>query len=276
MKKNIFSVVIVLLITGCNTNKQIVYVQDAGKLITYTDSTHTAIPDAILKVGDLITITVNSTTPEAALPFNLPLIPNQTGFNSYNMGNTMVTSSAGSLGNGTLQNYLVDTNGDIMFPIIGKIHAAGLTKSVLHDYINSKIYPRYIKEEPIISIRYANFKVSVLGEVNRPGVCPIDNEKVSIFEAISLAGDLTIYGKRDNVLLIRETNGKRETVRIDLRDRRLIDSPYYYLQQNDILYIQPNKPKSRSSALSSVETLSISFIGTLISITSLIVTITKR
>ena len=269
MKKIIFSFVVILLITGCKTNKQIVYLQDSGNMISYQDSTIAPIPDISLKVGDLLTITVNSNTPEAALPFNLPLIPNQSGFNSYNQGSTM-TSSGGSL-----QNYLIDTRGDIMFPIIGKIQVAGMTKSELSNYINKEIYPRYIKEVPIITIRYANFKVSVLGEVNNPGVCSIDNEKVSIFEAIALAGDLTIFGKRDNVLLIRETNGKRETVRIDLRDKRLINSPYFYLQQNDILYVQPNDPKSRSSALSTAETISISIIGTLISLTSLLVNLLR-
>lgn len=269
MKKIIFSLVVVLLMTGCKTNKQIVYLQDSGSMVSYKDSTIAPIPDISLKVGDLLTITVNSNTPESALPFNLPLIPNQSGMNSYNQGNMMISSG------GSLQNYLVDTRGDIMFPIIGKIQVAGITKSELSDYINKQIYPRYIKEVPIITIRYANFKVSVLGEVNNPGVCSIDNEKVSIFEAIALAGDLTIFGKRDNVLLIRENNGKRETVRIDLRDKRLINSPYFYLQQNDILYIQPNDPKSRSSALSTAETISISIIGTLISLTSLLVNLLR-
>lgn len=271
MKKIIFSFVVVflMLMTGCKTNKHIVYLQDSGSMVSYQDSTNAPIPDISLKVGDLLTITVNSNTPESALPFNLPLIPNQSGFNSYNQGNVM-TSSGGSL-----QNYLVDTQGDIMFPIIGKIQVIGMTKSELSDYINKQIYPRYITEVPIITIRYANFKVSVLGEVHKPGVCSIDNEKVSIFEAIALAGDLTIFGKRENVLLIRENDGKRETVRIDLRDKRLINSPYFYLQQNDILYIQPNDPKSRSSALSTAETISISIVGTLISLTSLLVNLLR-
>lgn len=254
---------------GCKTNKQIVYLQDAGKQVTFSDSVQTPVPDVTLKVGDLLSITVNSIIPEAAIPFNLPVIPSQIGANAYNM------SSAAMGGGGSLQNYLVDTRGDMIFPIIGKIHAAGMTKSELVDYIKDKIYPRYIKEEPIITMRYANFKVSVLGEVNRPGVCPIDNEKISILDAIAMAGDLTIYGKRDNVLLIRENNGKRETVRIDLRDKRLVNSPYFYLQQNDILYIQPNNPRSNSSTLGSLETFSISIIGTFISLTTFVITILK-
>ena len=273
MKKIIYSFLVLLLITGCKTNQQVVYLQDAGKLITYKDSTVAPIPDATLKIGDLITITVNSAVSESALPFNLPLLPSQSA-NSYSQSNTPVTPG-GAGNNGTLQNYLVNIKGDIMFPIIGKIHVAGMTKSELSDYIEEQIYPRYIKDIPIITIRYANFKVSVLGEVGKPGICEINNEKVSIFEAIAMAGDLTIYGRRDNILLIRETNGKRESVRIDLRDKRLIDSPYFFLQQNDILYVQPNNPKSRSSAFGTAEAISLSVVGTLISLTSLIVTLLR-
>ena len=270
MKKLLLAIVIVALITGCNAPKQIIYLQDAGKLITYKDSGTAAIPDAILKVGDILNIVVNSTTPEASQPFNLPLISNMTGSNPYNIGN------AGMGGTGSLQNYLIDTKGDITYPILGKIHVAGMTKTKLSTYIKEQIYPRYITEEPIILVRFGNFKISVLGEVNRPGVCAIDNEKVSILEAIAMAGDLTLYGKRDNILLIRETNGKRETVRLNLLDKRLIDSPYYYLQQNDILYVQPNNPKANSSVLGSLESFSMSAIGTFISLISFIIAIAKK
>lgn len=274
MKKLIYFLAILVIASGCKTNSRIVYLQQAGKSIVYSDSVLAAIPDPTLKVGDLFTIVINTKTPEAAIPFNLPLIPTQGNFNNYSQSGSQVNTSG--IGQGSLQNYLVDTHGDIMFPVLGKIHVEGMTKSQLSDYISSQIYPRYITEVPIITIRYANFKVSVLGEVARPGVYKIDNEVISILEAISLAGDLSIYGKRDNVLLIREQNGKRETVRLDLRDKRLVDSPYYYLQQNDILYVQPNTPRSRSSALSTAETLSVSVIGTLISLTSLIVTLGRK
>lgn len=253
-------------------NKKIAYVQNAGTLISYTDSIKPHVPDPKLKVGDLLIITVNSNTPEAAQPFNLTLVPNQS-LNNYDSSNANISSISNS---GNLQNYLIDTNGEITFPIIGKIKVIGMTKNALSDFIKDKIHPFYIKEEPIISIRYANYKVSVLGEVNRPNVYNIQNEKINIFEAIALAGDLTIYGKRDNILLIRENdNEKRETLRIDLRDERLINSSYFYLQQNDVLYIQPNNPKSRASSLSTAETLSVSVISTLISLASLITLLRK-
>jgi polysaccharide biosynthesis/export protein len=273
VNKIILYICCLLVLASCGTYKQVVYLQDAGHPVNLSDTTQAPIPDAILKVGDLLTITVNATTPEAALPFNLPLIPRSEELNSYS--NTNITATGA--GNGSLQNYLVDTHGDIAFPIVGKIHAAGMSKSALSEYIKDQIHPRYIKEDPIVSIRFANYKISVVGEVNKPGMFSIDNEKVTVFEAIAMASDLTIYGKRDNVLLIRENNkGKRETLRLDLRDARIINSPYYYMQQNDVLYVQPNNPKARSSGFSTAETLSISIIGTLISLASLVVTLSKK
>lgn len=273
MKKNILSIVLVVLLTGCNAYKKVVYVQNAGTAVTYTDSIQSAIPDPALKIGDLLIITVNSNTPEAAMPFNLPLLPGSEGLKNYsNVSSNMSISNGGS----GLQNYLIDTKGDITFPIIGKIHVVGMTKTGLASYIKNKIYPYYIKDEPIVNIRYTNFKVSVLGEVMRPGVFDIQNEKINIFEAIALAGDLSIFGKRDNILLVREkADGKRETLRIDLRDKRLIDSPHFYLQQNDVLYIQPNDPKSRAGFFSTAESLSLSVVGTLISLTTLIISLSK-
>lgn len=270
MKKIILSFLVLLLLTGCNAYKNIAYVQNAGSALTYADSSKTGIPDPKLKIGDLLIITINTTTPEASIPFNLPLVPGGEAMNSYAIG-------SGTMGGSQmLQNYLVDTQGDITLPVIGKIHALGMNKTDLSNYIKTKIYPFYLKEEPIIMIRYANYKISVLGEVNRPGLCEIKNERINIFEAIAMAGDLTIYGQRDNVLLVRESvNGKRQSIRIDLRDARLIDSPYYYLQQNDVLYIQPNSSKSRSSFFGAAESISLSIIGTLVSITSLIVTLSK-
>ena len=150
-----------------------------------------------------------------------------------------------------------------------------MTKYALADLIKTKIYPRYIKEEPIISIRYANFSISVLGEVARPNTFLVNNEKISILEALATAGDLTIYGRRDNLLLVRQTPEGRQSIRIDLRDKNLIYSPYFYLQQNDVIYVQPNETKTRTSKIGSAETLSISIVGTLISLTLLIVTLVK-
>lgn len=266
----VIGILFLIFVTSCNTNKNLVYLQNSGQMLTVSDNDEMApIPDPLIKVGDLLTITVNSQTSEAAMPFNLPLIPT-IGMNNYNISRNTVSNYSGGL-----QNYIVGTNGKITFPVIGELYAVGMTKIELAQKIKTLIYPNYLTEEPIILIRYANFHVSVLGEVAKPGNFTIDNDKISIFEAIALAGDLTIFGRRDNVLLIRENGSERQTVRLDLRNENLLKSPYYFLQQNDVIYIQPNDPRSRASALSTAETLSVSLVGTLISLTTLIVNISK-
>lgn len=269
--KQFLPFIIILLLTGCKAYEKVAYVQQAGNQAVYNTNSKSNIPDVTLKAGDLLTITVNSNVPEAAAPFNLPLIPGGESMKNYAIGSTTIS------GGGGLQNYLVDHEGNIVFPIIGQIHVAGMTKTELAETIKSKISPAYIKDEPIVLIRYANYRISVLGEVARPGLLNVNNERLSIFEAISMAGDLSIYGRRDNVLIIRENDkGERETVRVDLRDSKLIDSEYYYLQQNDVLYVQPNNQKARSTFIGQAETLSLSVVSTLISITTLVVTLIRK
>ena len=266
----IFIFALILSLTGCKSWKEVVYVQNAGTPAQLSSQANSAIPDAKIKVGDLLIITVNTQTPEAAQSFNLPLMPSGEGVISYAGGSrSQLTSGLG------MQNYLVDTDGNITFPIIGKIQTKGMTKADLSLFIQSKIYPQYTTDVPIVLVRYANYKISVLGEVTRPNVYKIDNEQISILEAIALAGDLTIFGRRDNVLLIRDNNGERVSVRIDLRDANLINSEYFYLQQNDVLYIQPNDPKTRASNFSTAETITISIVGTLISLSSLVVNLLR-
>ena len=270
MKKNILILAIIIGLSSCKAYKDVLYVQDAGTNVQLNEQIQLQTPEATIKTGDLLIITVNTNTPEAAQPFNLPLVPGGEGMRSYGISKNSISGGAG------LQNYLVDTEGYINFPVLGKLHVSGLKKTELINLIKSQIYPFYMKEEPIISIRYSNFKVSVVGEINRPGSYNVDNENYTIFEAIATAGDLTLFGRRDNILLIRQDeNGKRTSVRIDLRDKNLITSPYYFLQQNDVLYIQPNDPKTRGAAFGAAETLSISVIGTLISLTSLIINILR-
>lgn len=269
MRKTVFLLFIALL-TGCNAYQKVAYLQQAGTQAILSDSVQTPVPDPVIKVGDVLMITVNTNTPEAAMPFNLPLIPAGESSRSYSGGNGSYISYGLSM-----QNYLVDMEGNLVFPVIGKMRVAGMTKAALAEQIKKTIYPQYITEEPIILIRYANFKVSVLGEVMRPGSFLIDNEKVSILEALAMAGDMTIYGRRESVLLVRENNGNRETVRIDIRDKNLVNSPYFYLQQNDVLYVEPNDSRARASAISTAESLSISVVGTLISIATLIINILR-
>lgn len=270
IKKTVFLLFIVLL-TGCNAYQKVAYLQQAGKQVVMPDSVQAPVPDPVIKVGDVLLITVNTNNPEAAVPFNIPLIPSGGDASKrYNLGGGANISYGLSM-----QNFLVDADGEITYPVIGTLKAAGMTKKQLSETIKKSIYPQYITEEPIVLIRYGNFKIAILGEVMRPGSFVIDNEKISILEALAMAGDMTIYGRRESVLLVRENNGNRETVRIDIRDRNLINSPYFYLQQNDVLYVEPNDSRARASAISSAESLSISVVGTLISIATLIINILR-
>lgn len=269
-KKTILYSLFIIFLTGCNAYEKIAYLQQSGVHANLTEPASSPIPDPVLKVGDVLMITVNTNTPEAAIAFNLPLVPAGQSARSYSGGDGSLSYGLG------MQNYLVDTDGMLIFPVIGKLKVVGMTKNQLVEKIKTSIYPRYITEEPIILARLVNFTVSVLGEVARAGSFPIDNEKASVFEALAMAGDLTIYGKRESVLLIRENAGERTTVRLDLRDKNLVNSPYYYLQQNDVIYVEPNTSKARSSGISAAESITISIVGTLISLSALIIQIVKK
>jgi len=253
MKQSIFILLLIALLTGCNAYEKVAYLQQAGTQAAFSATEQSAVPDPIIKVGDVLMITVNTNTPEAAIPFNLPLVPAGESSKTYSGGSGYLSYGL------SMQNYLVDMEGNLVYPVIGKIKVAGLRKAELAEQIKQTIYPRYITEEPIVLIRFVNY----------------DNEKVSILEALALAGDMTIYGRRESVLLVREQNGNRETVRIDIRDKNLVNSPYFYLQQNDVLYVEPNDSRSRASAISAAESLSISIVGTLISLTTLLINILR-
>ena len=193
------------------------------------------------------------------------------------MSNTIGTSGQLSSSQGSLQGYLVDNNGNIEFPVVGTLHVGGLTKKQAEDLVKSKIDPYLsVSEKPIVTVRMASYHVSVIGEVTKPGIISVPQEKMSVLEALAQAGDLTIYGKRDNVLLIRQdAEGEKHTYRLNLNDANIINSPFYYLQQNDIIYVEPNKVKAQNSAIGSSTTLWFSAVGTLISIASLIVNILR-
>jgi len=169
-----------------------------------------------------------------------------------------------------LQTYIVDNNGGISFPTLGYIIVGGMTRGELENYIKESISPHFTSEEPIVTVRFINYKISVLGEVSKPNSYTISNERVNIFEALALAGDLTIYGKRDGVKLLREdAQGKKKVVTLDLNDANIIYSPYYHLQQNDIIYVEPNKAKAQSSEIGSATSLWFSAISIMISVVNL-------
>ena len=257
-----FSIIASLMLTGCGSTKNVAYFQNSDS-INFEQSRY--LFDARIKPKDQITVSVNTTTPEVSIPFNLLLQ------NSYTQGRSM------SSGAGTLMPYLVDNEGYIKMPIIGKLKVGGLTKSEAENLVTEKIRPYMsVSENPVVTVTMASYSVSVMGEVARPGSFLVSREKITILEALAQAGDLTIYGVRDRVKLIREdATGKKSMVTLNLNDANIVNSPYYYLQQNDVVYVEPNKVKAQNSTVGQTTTLWFSATSILISLTSLLYNILK-
>jgi len=266
MKKFFLPIVVltmVVLLGSCSSGKDVPYFQNIDEISLAGSK---GLYDAKIMPKDMLTITVSTTDPAAAAPFNL------------SVGNTVGASGQLSNGAGNLQGYLVDNDGNINFPVIGHMHVQGMTKSQCQDMIREKLLPYMAAtENPIVTVRMSSYRVTVTGEVNRPGVIPVSTEKMSIVEALAQAGDLTVYGKRDNIMLIREDEtGQKKMVRLNMNDANLINSPYYYLQQNDIIYVQPNSVKAKNAGVGPSTTLWFSFIGIVTSISSLLVNILRN
>lgn len=266
MKKFFLPIVVltmVVLLGSCSSGKDVPYFQNIDEISLAGSK---GLYDAKIMPKDMLTITVSTTDPAAAAPFNL------------SVRNTVGASGQLSNGAGNLQGYLVDNDGNINFPVIGHMHVQGMTKSQCQDMIREKLLPYMAAtENPIVTVRMSSYRVTVTGEVNRPGVIPVSTEKMSIVEALAQAGDLTVYGKRDNIMLIREDEtGQKKMVRLNMNDANLINSPYYYLQQNDIIYVQPNSVKAKNAGIGPSTTLWFSFIGIVTSISSLLVNILRN
>lgn len=255
------ALLVLAVLPACSSHKDIAYLQEQeGALHAAADSLY----DARIKPKDLLTITVNTFDREASLPFNLMYPSNSPNGFSNNVGENV------------MQKYLVDNDGEIDFPVLGRIKVAGLTKKEVEAYLRGRLSV-YLKEEPLVNVRMVNYKISVIGEVAHPNTYTITNEKVNVLEALALAGDMTIYGKRKNVKLMREgENGERNVYTIDLTDKNLIHSPYFYLQQNDVLYVEPNRTKMRNSRYSAMTGQVLTGTSVLVSVAGLIVTLTKK
>ena len=255
--------VAIFLFASCQSYKKVPYLQDV-KVVEQTAQQEN-LYDAKIMPKDLLTIVVSCTSPELAVPFNLTVASPA----SVAAGNNQLTIQP------VLQPYLVDNDGKINFPVLGELKVGGLTKKEAEQLIIEKLKP-YIKETPIVTVRMVNYKISVLGEVARPGTFTINNEKVNLLEALAMAGDMTVWGVRDNVKLIREgADGRQEIVTLDLNSAETILSPYYWLQQNDIVYVTPNKAKARNSDIGNSTSLWFSATSILVSLASLLVTIFK-
>jgi len=250
--KNIILSSVIIFMCSCSTPQNISYFQDLQQHTEnkdYSINMDTTNCEVKILPSDLLSIIVTGKDPVAVSMFNLPLS------STIKPGQTEISSMP------TLQSYLVDINGEIDFPTLGKIKVAGYSRRQISDILKEKI-SKYAKD-PIVNVQLLNFKVSVIGEVNVPGTKGTSNERMTILDAISLSGDLNIYGNRGNVLLVRENNGKKEFHRFDLTSSDLFSSPYFYLKQNDIIYVQPNKAKQNSSKTDSTKQFNLSVASTI-------------
>lgn len=243
----------ITLISSCVSNKKIAYFQDIQTVNQAKLENAIAFTEPVIQPDDILSINVFTLNQQSGA------IVNQAAANTV-LGGGANTALAAQQVSG----FLVDRNGEVELSLLGKLKVAGLTTYQARELIREKASLVY--KEPNVQLRFANFKVSVLGEVNTPSAYTLPNEKVSILDALSLAGDLTIYGKRENVLVVRDNNGKKEFARLNLNSSEIFNSPYYYLKQNDVVYVEPNKRKVSASNSAQIQT-----IGVIASVVSVIV-----
>lgn len=258
MKKNhfpkqflFFFAALVFFLTSCVSKKDVVYFQDVGDYETIVGE-NISVPK--FKVDDIVGIFVSTLDNEASVPFNLFRGSQENGLRPEQV------------------DYLVNREGEIDFPVVGKIKIVGLSPEEVRIILREKLSD-YLKN-PIINIRLKNFTITVLGEVNRPGTYSVNGEQITILEALGLASDLTIKGMRKNVLVITDFNGTKVYTRIDLTSKSALKSPVYYLTQNDVVYIEPNKSAVTSSSLDNRATIALSIVSILI--TSSVVLLTRK
>lgn len=257
-------VAVALLLTSCASTKDIAYFQN--KMVNQPEMVdeHAGI---VIQPKDMLSIVVSARNPELAAMFNLPVI-------SYQAGSEITSMSSY---NQRLMGYVVDNEGYIDFPVLGRLKVAGMTRWELAEMIKDKLVKEGYLTDAVVTVEFMNFKVSVMGEVTSPGTFIIEGDKVTVLQALSLARDLTIFGRRDNVSVIREQNGQRTIYEIDLTDVDLFKSPAYYLQQNDIVYVQPNDIKARQSTTDDktlrISSIALSSGSLLVSIVTLLATL---
>lgn len=265
-----FSIILFLsifLFGSCSSVKNIAYLQNVGSANDFEQMKKDAsnLYDARIKPKDLLSITVVTSDPLASVGYNLT-VPQVSDMKSQN----------NLLSQPSLQAYLVDNEGNIDFPIVGKFNVGGLTRKELVDKLQAKISSAFSREKPIITVRIINYTVNILGEVQRPGKFESDNERMTIFDGLALAGDMTIYGIRENVKVVRENaDGSKKFITVNLNDNNIIYSEAYYLEQNDVVYVEPNKSRSNSSRFGAAESFGISSLSVLLTLTSLVLTVVR-
>ena len=236
-------IVVAILLASCSSPKKVPYMVEAETIPTEILAQANTVAEPIAMPGDLLNIDVSSANMTAVAPFNKGRYVDVDGKIVEGKRSTTQSKLEAST-----EYYLVSKNGDIDFPIIGKLHVGGMNKAAIETLIQGELCPKYLKDVPTVDIRFMNFRVTVLGAVRSPGVVESTNERLNLLEAIAKAGDLDIKGRRDNIMLIRtNADGVKEIVRLDINDKNILLSPYYNLQQNDIIYVTPNKSMAQSS-----------------------------
>lgn len=243
MKKILLMAMLALALASCNTSKKIVYFQD---IQVNRPEAITEARDITVQPKDQISILVSSKDPQLAALFNLPRV-------QYRVGGSDLQNY-----NGEVAGYTLDTEGYIDFPVLGRLYVVGMTKGEIASYIKKRLIDENLINDPVVTVEFMNLYYSILGEVNSPGKYMITKDQITLLEAISMAGDLTIYGKRDAVFVVREEDGQRVTHWVDLRTQDLFHSPVYYLKQNDVIYVQPNKVRAGQSTINENSVKSVS------------------
>jgi polysaccharide biosynthesis/export protein len=258
---HVFSVLLIAILStlsSCTTTRNTTYFQDIPDSTLYRKVPTAAFAEPIIQSDDILSINIQTIEPEAG-----------SNIGRGNLSSAIAASSASSIGNQAISGFLVDKNGFVELPLLGKVRLGGLTTFQAREQIRSIAEKEF--KSPAVQVRFANYKITVIGEVARPATYTIPNEKVSILDALGLAGDLTIYGRRDNILLIRDHGDKKEMVRLNIGSTDLLKSPYYYLKQNDVIYIEPNKAKVATNNAARTQIIAIST-----SVISLMVVVISR
>ena len=258
MKINKFflgALLVALMFTSCRPAEEIAYIADAQRDSAFALKGQFS---GGIQANDILGIYVESQTPESTIQFN----QETNKIVTLNNGGTVLNP-----GTSVVSGYLVNHDGDIIFPVLGKIHVLGLTHNELAKLIENQLISQGHITDPVVTVKLMNFKVCVLGDVTRPGQLVVAGERLTIFEALSMVGDLTIYGQRHNVTIIREENGVRTIGEVDLSSKSVFDSPYYYLHQNDVIYVEPNVRKKKNAER---DPMTMTYISSAVSIVSVI------
>lgn len=252
----VWALFLAAVLSSCSTPKSVTYFQDIDTIVTEAQTKAASIK---VQPEDKLMILVTSKDPEMSSIFNLSVASSRLGQVTHTYKRDGASLSANSTSD-NMGYYTVNEAGNIEFPVLGSLHVAGMTRSELAGYIKGELAGRGLLKDAVVTIEYVNTGVNILGEVSSPGRYTINRDRLTILDALALAGDLTIQGQRENVLVIREENGKRSTYRLDLTNaQQVMNSPAYYLQQNDVVYVEPNSVRKRQTTVNGNNVLSASF-----------------